>query len=68
MDNNDVYAYLTMVSWLSLLKYLRAFKSLRVFIKLLTSSVEKSKEFILVLGLMLLTFTATFHAHNIDTE
>jgi hypothetical protein len=68
MDNNYVYAWLTMFSWFSLLKFLRAFASMRVFIKLLVESIAKSKEFMLVLGLMLMTFTSTFHAHNIDAE
>jgi hypothetical protein len=61
-ENTTVYTWLTVVSWCCSFKFLRAFKSLRIFVFLLYESLKASKDFMVVMLLMLFTFTAAFSA------
>lgn len=57
----DTFAFLTMISWLGFMSYLRRFKALRIFIQLLVACITASSMFLVVLTIMLIAFTNTFY-------
>jgi hypothetical protein len=60
-DNATFYSWLMMVSFLSFLKYLRAFPEYRIFIQLLIACIRTSIPFMGVLFIVMFGFTNTFH-------
>jgi ABC-type Fe3+-siderophore transport system permease subunit len=58
--NPMVFAWLILISYLLMLKFLRAFKTTRVFIQLLVTSFYSTRQFLIVLVVVVLAFTQAF--------
>lgn len=63
-----LFAWLTLVAMLLLLKFFRAFKTSRVFIQLLITSFWSIRHFFVVLIVVLLAFTQAFFVGTSDHE
>lgn len=66
MESNIFYSWLMLSSYLSFLKYLRAFKSYRIFIQLVHACIRSCREFIVVLFIIMVGFTNTFYTCQLD--
>jgi len=54
------FAYLTLVSWISFLSYLRYFSETRILIQYISASISSMISFMLVIFIMLVGFTMSY--------
>lgn len=63
-NDSSCFAFLTLISWFCLLKYLKIFNGLRVFIQIMIDCITEAVSFTIALIVMFLSFACAQYANT----